>query len=106
MTPKPPNRFFGACKPPAFLRHPNGPPEKEFNMPLVELVAEANRWIDEGLNASTGPECITSSFQAECVVLVHMLIARRPRIPVLFLDTGYHFPATYTYRDQLAADWN
>jgi len=75
-------------------------------MPFMELLAEAHRWIDESLDASTGPECVTSSFQAECVVLVHMLIARRPRIPVLFLDTGYHFPATYAYRDQLASDWN
>jgi len=35
-----------------------------------------------------------------------MLIARRPNIPVLFLDTGYHFPETYTYRDEMAAAWN
>jgi phosphoadenosine phosphosulfate reductase len=45
---------------------------------------------------------VTSSFQAECVAIVHMLIARRPKIPVLFLDTGYHFPETYSYRDQIA----
>jgi phosphoadenosine phosphosulfate reductase len=35
-----------------------------------------------------------------------MLVARRPRIPVLFLDTGYHFPETYAYRDRLAREWN
>lgn len=58
-------------------------------------------WIDEAV----GEECVTSSFQSECVVLVHMLIARRPRIPVLFLDTGYHFAETYAYRDQIAAKW-
>jgi len=75
-------------------------------MPLSELLAESDRWIEESLAASTAPECVTSSFQAECVVLVHMLVARRPRIPVLFLDTGYHFPETYAYRDRLAADWN
>lgn len=75
-------------------------------MPLADLLVETNRWIDEGLAQSTGAECVTSSFQAECVVLVHMLIARRPRIPVLFLDTGYHFAETYTYRDRLATDWN
>src|SRR5271154_488328 len=106
MTSKPSNRSFATCKPPACSPRPNGPPEKESKMPLPELLAEANQWIDEGLNASTGPECITSSFQAECVALVHLLIARQPRIPVLFLDTGYHFPATYAYRDQLAAEWN
>jgi len=75
-------------------------------MPLAELLTEANGWIDQALEQSSGPECVTSSFQAECVVLVHMLKQRRPQIPVLFLDTGYHFPATYEYRDRLAADWN
>jgi len=66
---------------------------------------EAMELIDEAL-ARPGPMCVTSSFQAECVVLVRMLIARRPEIPVLFLDTGYHFAETYTYRDRIAADWN
>jgi phosphoadenosine phosphosulfate reductase len=50
--------------------------------------------------------CVTASFQAECVVLVHMLRARQPRIPVLFLDTAHHFEATLRYRDELAAAWD
>ena len=50
--------------------------------------------------------CLTSSFQAECVVLTHMLVARMPGIPVLFLDTAHHFPETLAYRDELAAQWN
>jgi phosphoadenosine phosphosulfate reductase len=49
--------------------------------------------------------CVTSSFQTECVVLVHLLIEQRPDIPVLFLETGYHFPETLTYRDQMTAQW-
>ncbi len=69
-----------------------------------EKIAEAARVIDAALE-SPGQICVTSSFQAECVALVHMLIARRPEIPVLFLDTGYHFAETYEYRDRLAASW-
>ena len=46
--------------------------------------------------------CVTSSFQAECVAVVHMITRLRPDIPVLFLDTGYHFAETYAYRDQIA----
>jgi phosphoadenosine phosphosulfate reductase len=65
---------------------------------------ETDRQIDAALDY--GGEVVTSSFQAECVALVHMLIARRPRIPVLFLDTGYHFPQTYAYRDEIARRWN
>ena len=60
----------------------------------LELVAaEVERAVDP---------CVTSSFQAECVVLVHMLRELRPDIPVLFLDTVHHFPQTLAYRDELA----
>ena len=36
--------------------------------------------------------CLTSSFQAEDMVVTHLLRNRRPDFVVLFLDTGYHFP--------------
>jgi phosphoadenosine phosphosulfate reductase len=49
--------------------------------------------------------CVTSSFQAECVVLVHMLQQVRPNIPVLFLDTVHHFPLTLAYRDEIVSKW-
>jgi phosphoadenosine phosphosulfate reductase len=55
--------------------------------------------------ASAERPCITSSFQAECVVLTHMLREVRPDIPVLFLDTMHHFPQTLEYRDTLSAQW-
>jgi phosphoadenosine phosphosulfate reductase len=55
--------------------------------------------------ASAQAPCITSSFQAECVVLVHMMRELRPDIPVLFLDTVHHFAQTYEYRDALAERW-
>jgi phosphoadenosine phosphosulfate reductase len=54
---------------------------------------------------SGGAACVTSSFQAECVVLVHMLRRCRPDIPVLFLDTVHHFDETVRYRDEIAAAW-
>jgi phosphoadenosine phosphosulfate reductase len=50
--------------------------------------------------------CVTSSFQAEDVVVLHMVRAILPRVPVLFLETGYHFPETLAYRDDIAAQWN
>ncbi len=49
--------------------------------------------------------CITCSFQAEDMIVLDMARKIRPDIPVLFLDTGYHFPETYAYRDRMAADW-
>ena len=56
--------------------------------------------------AGKAPSCITSSFQAEDMVVLHLLRARIPDVPVLFLDTGYHFPQTYEYRDRMAKEWS
>jgi phosphoadenosine phosphosulfate reductase len=50
--------------------------------------------------------CVTSSFQAEDVVLVHFVREVMPEVPVLFLETFHHFPQTLTYRDDIAAKWN
>ncbi|MGA3189608.1 MAG: phosphoadenylyl-sulfate reductase [Bryobacteraceae bacterium] len=50
--------------------------------------------------------CITCSFQAEDVVVLHQVIQQRADIPVLFLETGYHFKETLAYRDRIAAEWN
>jgi phosphoadenosine phosphosulfate reductase len=68
-------------------------------------VTDARRLIAEQLATAAAP-CITSSFQAECVVLVHMLREFRPDVPVLFLDTVHHFDDTYRYRDEIAQRWN
>ena len=48
-------------------------------------------------------ECllISSSFQTQRVALLHMMSRVCPKAEVLFLDTGYHFPETLLYRDQL-----
>src|SRR5258708_29640096 len=50
--------------------------------------------------------CLTSSFQAEDMVVAHFLRKRIPDLPVLFLDTGYHFPQTYEYRDRMTREWS
>jgi len=50
--------------------------------------------------------CLTSSFQAEDMAVLHLLRRRIPEVPVLFLDTGYHFSQTYEYRDRMAKEWS
>jgi phosphoadenosine phosphosulfate reductase len=65
----------------------------------------ATALIAAELDRAAAP-CVTASFQADCVVLVHMLRRVRPRIPVLFLDTVHHFDATLRYRDEIAAAWD
>jgi phosphoadenosine phosphosulfate reductase len=50
--------------------------------------------------------CVTCSFQAEDIVVLHMLRERQPDIPVLFLETFHHFKETLEYRDELTRAWN
>ncbi len=46
---------------------------------------------------------MTSSFGPESGVLLHLVSRVDPSTPVLFLETGYHFPETLAYRDQLVS---
>lgn len=48
-----------------------------------------------------GEAAIVSSFGAESAVLLHLIGNIQPDIPVLFLETGKHFPETLAYRDLL-----
>jgi phosphoadenosine phosphosulfate reductase len=61
--------------------------------------------IDQVLSNNAGAPCLTCSFQAEDMVVLHLLRRRVPDIAVLFLDTGYHFAETYAYRDRMAGEW-
>jgi phosphoadenosine phosphosulfate reductase len=49
--------------------------------------------------------CLTCSFQAEDMIVLSLLKNRIPEISVLFLETGYHFPETYHFRDRIAKEW-
>jgi phosphoadenosine phosphosulfate reductase len=69
---------------------------------LDHKIDHASALIRRVLAEDKGAACVTSSFQTECMVLVDLLLEQRPQIPVLFLDTGYHFPETYAYRDEMA----
>ena len=54
--------------------------------------------IRDGL---AGDLAVVSSFGAESAVLLHLVASVDPSVPVLFLDTGKHFPETLAYRDLL-----
>ncbi len=66
---------------------------------------EGEELLREALSESATRPCLTCSFQAEDVVVLDMVRRIRADIPVLFLDTGYHFPETLEYRDRLARQW-
>src|SRR4030095_10874181 len=67
-------------------------------------MSDAELVVAGQLEAARTP-CITCSFQAEDVCVLHMLQRTSPNIPVLFLDTVHHFAQTYAYRDELAERW-
>jgi phosphoadenosine phosphosulfate reductase len=77
---------------------------------VANLEAYEGRTADEVIdlvlqeNASENI-CFTCSFQAEDIVVLHLLRRRVPNIPVLFLETGYHFSQTYAFRDELSREW-
>jgi phosphoadenosine phosphosulfate reductase len=63
---------------------------------------------DEMLRAVIGDQlvgdlAVVSSFGAESAALLHLVASVDPSVPVLFLDTGRHFPETLAYRDELVA---
>jgi len=50
--------------------------------------------------------CLTCSFQAEDMIVLDLVRRQIPAIPVLFLETGYHFAETYEYRDRMTKQWS
>ena len=55
--------------------------------------------------AAAGRVCLTCSFQAEDVIVLDLLRKQLRDVPVLFLETGYHFRETYEFRDRLTREW-
>ncbi|MFN8545171.1 MAG: phosphoadenylyl-sulfate reductase [Candidatus Binatia bacterium] len=46
---------------------------------------------------------LSCSFQHDGVALAHMLTQIDPSVPIVFINTGFHFPETLAYRDTLVA---
>jgi phosphoadenosine phosphosulfate reductase len=60
---------------------------------------ERVRWSLENL---PGTHVLSSSFGAQSAVALHLLTRERPDIPVVLIDTGYLFPETYRFIDELS----
>src|SRR6266511_2380497 len=44
---------------------------------------------------------VASSFQAEGTCVIDMAVALRPDVPVLFLETGFHFAETLAFKEPI-----
>ncbi len=66
-------------------------------MTFEEIREQLTRYRKEGRTMFT-----TSSFQTHSLVMLHILSRIDRTIPVVFINTGYHFPATVAFKDEVA----
>ncbi|QQS53923.1 MAG: phosphoadenylyl-sulfate reductase [Candidatus Competibacteraceae bacterium] len=72
----------------------------EMNRELAAAPAEQRvAWVLENF---PGRVVLTSSFGAQSAVCLHMVTRQQPDIPVVLVDTGYLFPETYQFIDELS----
>ena len=86
------------------------PPDPISAAQSPEALAELNRWlgsltaerrIEWALATLAGEYALSSSFGAQAAVSLHLVTRLRPDIPVILVDTGYLFPETYRFVDEL-----
>ena len=54
-----------------------------------------------------GPRVVaTTSFGLQSAVMLHLIAEHAPKVPVVFIDTGYLFPETYRYAEELTSRLN
>jgi phosphoadenosine phosphosulfate reductase len=66
-------------------------------MQVHEIEARVKQYQQEGKRLF-----ITSSFQTHSIPLLHIISKIDRAIPVVFINTGFHFPETLTFRDKVA----
>jgi phosphoadenosine phosphosulfate reductase len=57
--------------------------------------------VEQALELLPGAHVMSSSFGAQAAVMLHLVNRVVPGIPVVLIDTGYLFPETYRFIDQL-----
>lgn len=63
--------------------------------------SSAEQRVEWALANCEGAHVLSSSFGAQAAVSLHLLSRFKPDIPVVLVDTGYLFPETYAFVDQL-----
>jgi phosphoadenosine phosphosulfate reductase len=59
------------------------------------------RRVEQALELLPGSHVLSSSFGAQAAVMLHLVTQVSPEIPVVLVDTGYLFPETYRFVDEL-----
>lgn len=68
--------------------------------PCLERLSASER-VQWALDYLPDLPILTSSFGAQSAVMLHLVTTLKPDIPVVLIDTGYLFPETYNYVDEL-----
>ncbi|HBZ17567.1 phosphoadenylyl-sulfate reductase [Candidatus Pantoea floridensis] len=76
----------------------------ESNVQLEKRSAEER--VSWALEHLPGAFVLSSSFGIQAAVLLHMVTQQKPDIPVILTDTGYLFPETYRFIDELTDKLN
>ncbi|WP_114241241.1 phosphoadenylyl-sulfate reductase [Dyella sp. C9] len=63
---------------------------------------DAEQRVIWALAYAPGAHVLSSSFGAQAAVSLHLLTRHRPDVPVVLVDTGYLFPETYQFIDELS----
>ncbi|HET6397486.1 MAG TPA: phosphoadenylyl-sulfate reductase [Pseudoxanthomonas sp.] len=82
----------------------NSPEAPAFDLAALNARLEAmdaERRVAWALEFGHGNPALSSSFGAQSAVALHMLTQQKPDIPVILIDTGYLFPETYRFADEL-----
>ncbi|GMM72864.1 phosphoadenylyl-sulfate reductase [Alteromonas gracilis] len=76
----------------------------EINEMLEQMTAQER--VAWALDNLPDTHIVSSSFGAQSAVMLHMLTKVQPDIPVVLTDTGYLFPETYKFIDELVEKLN
>ena len=86
------------------------PPDPITAAESPQALSALNRWLAAmsaqdriawAFDSLAGPHALSTSFGVQSAVSLHLLTQAKPDIPVILVDTGYLFPETYRYADQL-----
>ena len=85
-------------------------PSLDVALESAQARAELNKWLAVrsaedrlawALETLPGEHVLSSSFGAQAAVSLHMATRQRADLPIVVIDTGYLFPETYRFIDEL-----
>lgn len=88
------------------------PPDPITAAESTQALRELNGWLAArpaqeriawALQNTAGTHALSSSFGAQAAVSLHMVTQQQPDVPVILVDTGYLFPDTYRFVDEMTA---